>query len=332
MRRYVDTLYQYWLLALIPILVLPVGAYVLLKTPPTTYGTANIWVDQASLQQLSYVEQGASPAQTMADYLTQFLVSPKFDLGVATRSPAYRRYLLSQPLPKGVAPNLSVLAQADLSKKAAITPGGPSLVTVAYETTDPLIAAQVVRSILKEAAYETAQLNQLQAIAHDTSQLKKAQTAYKASVGNLGTYMTANGIKSSQLAAQQLSDPQLAALYQAVQTAQTNLTNAQQQLAQVEAQQSSQAAIRVLDQPSTRIILTSKKKQLTGLLIPFVLGLILSGAFLVIMTLRDRSLRSPDDAIDLLGLPVLAVVPYTKISAASRDARHPRPMQAAREA
>jgi hypothetical protein len=280
---------------MLPILILPIGAYLLLTSPPATFGTANIWVDQVSLQQLSYIDQGVPPAQNMSNYLTQLLLSPSFDYGVAKSAPLYQQYLKSVPVPKGITPNLRLLAAADLSKKSTATANGPNLVTINYESTSPTVAAQVVRSILKEAAYETIQLAQQQTnkdIAYYGNQLKKSHSAYTTAVGNLGTYMAVRGIKSSELALQQLSNPRLASLYQAVQITQTNLTNAQQQLAHVETQQTSQSTIRVLDPPSAQIVLTSKKKQLTKLLIPLVLGLILSGAFIVIMTLRDPSLRS----------------------------------------
>src|SRR5437588_7519674 len=95
MRRYVDTLYRYWHLALLPILILPVGAFFLMKSTPTTFGNANIWVDQAALQQLSYVNGAVSPSQNMSDYLQQLLLSPSFDYGVAKRAPLYERYLTS---------------------------------------------------------------------------------------------------------------------------------------------------------------------------------------------------------------------------------------------
>jgi uncharacterized protein involved in exopolysaccharide biosynthesis len=326
---------RYWHLAILPILVLPMGAFFLLKAPPATFGTAHIWADQASLQQLSYVDQGVPPAQNMANYLTELLGLPSFDYGVAKRIPLYEQYLKRLPVPSGVTPNLRTLAAADLSTKATAIPAGSSLVTVTYENLNPTIAAEVVRSILKEAASETQQLNKQQIskdISRSSKQLKKAQTAYSTAVGGFGTYMTAHRIKSNQVAFRQLSDPRLAALYQAVQTAQANVTTAQQQLTSAQTQQASQGLVRVLDPPSAQVVLTSKKKRLTNLMIPLVLGFILSGAFIVAMTLRDRSLRSPDDVLDLLGLPVLAVIPYTRGLVGSGKARSSEAALAAREA
>lgn len=297
------------MIALLPIILLPVGAYALMSSTPIVYGTANVWIDQTSLQQLGYVVQGAPPATTLASYMGQLLFSPSFDAGVANRSPLYRRSL-------SIAPDPKIAAADDLGKNATAVFSGPNLVSVTYLSKNPAIAVQVVRGILDQTTYEITHLNHVQAgkdIAQYNRQLESARTRYKVAAQGLGQYMSQHGISSADLALRQLSDPTLATFYQAVQSAQTDETNIQQQLAQARAVQSSQAAFRVIDPPTAKLAPISKKKKLTSLLIPLVLGLLISGAFVVIRTALDRSLRYADEVPALLGLRVLATVPYSPV-------------------
>jgi capsular polysaccharide biosynthesis protein len=307
MRRYADTFFKYWLLAILPILVLPVGALLLLKSTPTVYGTTSIFVDENSIQQLSYVAQGVPPATNMANYLNQLLLSPTFDAGIAARSPFYRHSLAVGPDPNGAVAD-------DLSKNATAVASGPNLVFVTYTSKNSAIAVQVVSSILKQASYETARLGQVQVVkdvALYTRQLKSARARYSAAAGDLGHYMSDHRISSSQLDLRQLSDAKLATYYQAVQSSQTDETNIQQQLSKAQTTESQNVSFRVFDAPAAKVPTTSKKKQLTSLLVPLLLGILISGAFIVARTATDPSLRYADEVQEMLGLPVLATVPYS---------------------
>lgn len=308
MRRYADTFFRYWVLVLLPIMVLPLGSLLLLKTPPTVFGLANVWVDGNSIQQLTYVDPGVPPAMNMANYLSQLLLSPSFDVGAAKRSPLYLRFISQFPYPLQQ-------AAADLSKNAVATTGGPNLVSVTYISKNPAIAQQVVGAILNEATYEIARFNSQQAakdISSFSRQLKSARDRYSVATQNLGTYMSTNGISGAQLDLRRLSDPKLATLYQVAQGAQVDVTTAAQSLAKARSQLSSQSAFRVIDPPAAKVATLSKVKKLTGLAIPLALGLLLGIAFLVIKTAQDRSLRFADEVPELLGLPILAVVPYSR--------------------
>lgn len=319
MRRYTDTFLRCWTIAILPILLLPIGSLLLLKSPPTAYGVANIWVDQPSLQQLAYVNQGLTPAQNMANYLSQLLLSPSFDMRVVGNNPLYFRSL-------SPAVSREAAVTGDLSANATATANGPNLVTVAYTTKDPAIGMRVVRGILNQAALETAQLSRQQAIkniAYDARQVKSARAQYTTAASNLGAYMSAHNIKSSQVDLRQLYDPTLALLYESVQGAQTAETSSQQQLAaaNTQEQQAFQNSFRIIDPPAMTVAKSSKKKQLTGLAIPLVLGLVLGIGFIVFRTLRDRSLRYADEVPELLGLPVLTVIPFTPALARSGGQR-----------
>lgn len=309
MRRYTQTFLRYWTIAILPILLLPIGSLLLLKSPPTAYGVANIWVDQSSLQQLTYVNQGLTPAQNMASYLNQLLLSPSFDMRVVAKSPLYFRQI-----PASV--SQATVVTADLSTNAAATANGPNLVTITYTTKDLATATQVVRGILAQAATETAQLSQQQAIkniAYDAKQVKNARSHYAAAASSLGAYMSAHHIGSSQVDLRQLSDPNLALLYQSVQGAQAAESSAEQQLAaaNTQEQQAIQNSFRVIDPATIKVAATSKKQEISRLAIPLVLGLLLGAGFIVFRTLRDHSLHSVDEVPLLLGLPVLTVVPFT---------------------
>jgi capsular polysaccharide biosynthesis protein len=56
-----------------------------------------------------------------------------------------------------------------------------------------------------------------------------------------------------------------------------------------------------------------------------VLGLLLAGAFLVVMTAVDRTFRSPADVPTLLDLPILAVVPLSRMLNEKASRKQPEP-------
>jgi capsular polysaccharide biosynthesis protein len=113
------------------------------------------------------------------------------------------------------------------------------------------------------------------------------------------------------MAAQSLFDPAFATLYQAVQSAQVDIDNADQQVSQATSQTAGNTFL-VYDPPSTVWASLSKKSLALDLVIGLVVGLLLSGAFIVGTTAFDHSLRYAHEVPDLLGVPVLASVAYGK--------------------
>ncbi|MBV9280906.1 MAG: hypothetical protein JOZ41_12560 [Chloroflexi bacterium] len=293
---------------MLPIVAL--GVVKITKGGATT--TANIWVSQDSVKNLGYADPLVPPSTNATAALTQLLQTLSFDLRVAKESPLYWKALVaSTPYP-----NVAVVP--DLGRNVKIAANGPNLVSISYSSKLPAVGLQLVQSIVNEIPREIGRLDQQQAtssVALYTRQEKDAQKALVQSGQQLQAYMAQHNISPQQMAAQSLFDPKFAALYQAVQTAQTDLRNAQQQIAQLTSPAALQSTVQVVDPPSAIVAATSKKTLIMYLGIGLIVGLILSGAFVVMTTARDHSLRYADEVPDLLGLPVLTSVPYSQVLA-----------------
>src|SRR5579871_788109 len=86
-RRYIVTFFRYWLLVVIPIIVLPLVEYRQIKhTPTTMHASANIYVQQSLVDGSAYTNSWETPAQNTADNINQWLQSPSFDLAVVSKS------------------------------------------------------------------------------------------------------------------------------------------------------------------------------------------------------------------------------------------------------
>jgi capsular polysaccharide biosynthesis protein len=314
-RRYAETLFRYWLIALVPLVVLPLADYAFIRyTPKTLLTSANIWVNQSVADQPSLTNQYLTPAQIEANTLSQLLQSPSFDLAVARGSSIYRQMLARAGDP-------GTVALQDLSAHVQIAPAGDNVLTVSYTSKNWSLGPQVINSFLSTALKEEQALNQQQTksnMASAQAQLQNAQQRLATSSQKLSDYMTAQNIAPKALLTDQALDPTLATLYQQYQADQANVASAQQQLTKLQAQSAlpatvvEQAEFQVLDHPRVNISSASRRsKELTNVAIAALVGLLLSGGFVVVKTALDRSLRYADEVPELLGLPVLAVVPHS---------------------
>jgi capsular polysaccharide biosynthesis protein len=306
-------LFRHWLLALVPILLVPLAGAYYVKTTSGAVAqvSANIWVNQSSNKQLSYFDPNAPPAQNMQGALTQLLQSASFDVQVAQQSPLYWHLVKTQP---GVAQAV----QADFAKNVAVGQAGPDIVTIGYTTKDPLLGLQVVQTILQSAPPEMQRLNHLQ-IATDLpayqAQLHYAQTQLGQAATALHRYMSEHGIQASDVTVESLIDPRFATLYQAMQSAETNVQLAQEQLSAERVQGAAHGGFQVLDAPSVQILPASKKTAVLDVGIALVTGLLLAGAFVTLATALDHSVRFVEEVPEVLGLPILASVPYSPVLA-----------------
>lgn len=308
MRRYADTFFRHRLLTIFPFLVLlPAAILYSRSSVATATETANVWAIPSGIAQLGYSDQYLPPAQNLSNSITQLLGSRSFDRRVAGDSPLYSR---------GSRSSLRVVA--DLSKNVLVTAQGPNIVTLAYKNPNAVVAAQVLHAVLKEAGRELNNLNRTQnskEMAADKTHLASVQAHLKQSTQALGQYMTAKSIPAKDMAAQALFDPNFATLYQAVQSSQIDVQNAEEQLAQIGSQSNNQAIFQVIDQPSFATISSRKKTAILDVMIALVVSLLLSGGFLAVKTTLDRSLRYADEVPELVGIPVLGVIPYSPILA-----------------
>src|SRR5947209_1913695 len=89
-KRYIDTFYRHWVIALIPIIVLPLAAFAVARlSGKSTTATTSIWVNQVSVKQLSYADPLVTPAANTMAAVLQLLQTGAFDMLVARESPAY---------------------------------------------------------------------------------------------------------------------------------------------------------------------------------------------------------------------------------------------------
>ena len=115
-------------------------------------------------------------------------------------------------------------------------------------------------------------------------------------------------------------------LTSAVTQAQSQLTNAQQKseearLATEQATSNASQRLRIIDQPkASSVPIPRLKKAVISLVIFIFVGMMLTIAAVVLGTVLDRSLRTPDDVEALLHLPVLAVVPSSSTKRKSKRA------------
>ncbi|MGI8968677.1 MAG: hypothetical protein ACR2GA_06205 [Chloroflexota bacterium] len=309
MRRYLDTFQRLWFIVLVPILVLPIASVLWARSQPTKQAvTANIWVDQTSARLVGNGNPYITASGTVSSYFTELLRTSSFDLSAARAAPLYWRPLAHRP-------NAKDLVQADLSKQVQAQSGGANLVTLTYQTTAGAAGKQLLRSVLREAAHHISGYYQQGLLKNKTAleaQLKQTRSQLATASTHLSAYLTKHQLTPQDVPSQELADPHLQALTQAVQSNQSSVKGYQQQIATLSGASALSGAFRVVDKPSAAASATSKKAQILPLGIGVLLGLLLGLGFLVARTAMDQTLHFADEVPMLLNLPVLAVVPHNR--------------------
>jgi len=305
-RRYAETFFRYWFIVLIPLILLPAVMYVVVRHMPNSYVvSANVQVDQYPP---GYTNQYISPAQNEADAMNEFLQSPSNISSVVAASIAQSG---------GQAVDATALAD-NIVKTLQAAGHGDHLLNVSYTSPDSALGVRVVRAFLSivQTQQQAANNQQTQSNLYVLNyQLRQAQQQAAQSYKTLHGYMGRHGYTNNDLTAPAISDPQLSSLYQQSQLDAGSVTDLQQQISKAHAQTvlppgSSQMSIfTIKDYPAWSVVSATRKK-LLDIGIALAVALLLSGAFLVAKTMLDRSLRYPDEAPALLGLPVLGIVPY----------------------
>ncbi len=336
MRRYAETFFRYWYLALIPLIMLSVvGVPVARGSAGTFTTTANLEVASSVSSQIDNYNTYITPAQNEATVLSELLGSPSFDEGIiySADAAAYRNWATIKA--HGV--NAVQYMVSDVARNLVLTPHN-HLVVVSYTGQDRNLAvgavagASIVQAFVstvidRASAQSNAQL--AASIAAYKSQLASARRHQGASYTQLRAWMQRHGYAgpdpSAGTQAAGITDPQYDALYQQYLFDKSNSDNIQNKLltAQVTQQTNVQlggATLSELDPPSTSGS-SATRKELTTLLIFAGVGLALSIVFLVARTALDRGLRYADEVAELLRVPTLAVVPYSRRRPAGSGAR-----------
>jgi capsular polysaccharide biosynthesis protein len=324
MIRYVETLFRYWLIVLIPIIALPIVGYLQVRhLPHRYYAFTNIFVVTSPTDPA--LPSFETPAQNEQGIISQWLQSPKFCLSVAKGSALYARILAQAADPLQV-------AGSDLGSNVQVNPKGNNLLTIGYTAADPVRAMQVLQSLLTTTSSEVQTMkirNADETISYYRYQLFQAQQQQRDSAGKLADYERLHGVDAANLGALLAADPTLASLYQQNKNDHDAVANLQEQVKAIQVGVTvppgvvNQDGYIQMDLPSY-VGVSNRKTILLDLGITVVLGLLLACAFIVAMTALDRSIRRPEEVPQMLALPVLAVVPHGALLA-----RRPQPTSSA---
>ncbi len=308
MRRYAETFFRYWMLILVPIIVLPVADFALMRhVPKTVVVTADLWVNQAPP---GYNSQFTGAAGNEASYINEYLQSPSDIAPIIGGSTAFAQL-------ERTAPADALKVEQTLLESFQVNPKGQYLLGVSFTGQDEGIARDAVNGLI--AAIQAQQQAQNSSQTQTNIAVTEAQvnTDYKNQAQSkkvLQDYMARKGLQASDLANPNPLDTNLAGYEQQFQNDQKQYLNDQQALSKLRAQAalpaSEQQAPFYTKDPAAAIVTSSRKKILLSMLEALAVALFLSGSFLVAKTLLDRGLRYPDEVADVLDLPVLAVVPF----------------------
>jgi uncharacterized protein involved in exopolysaccharide biosynthesis len=308
MRRYFDTFLRYWIVVLIPIVVLPVAAFLLFGHTARTYViTTRVNADPTTLSNYAYEEPYASPAQSLADYMTSNLMG----------SLSFDQRVLRRVLTTSAATHMKVLPDP-----AAIeaVPDGYEPVALSYASTDPVLGKRLIQAFLQQASLKTRHLN-LKQTSKGLSELQATVrtdiSQFDVANGQFQAYVKAHGIAPSDINSLLPYDPTLGNLYSQVQNRQTTLQKDRAALETEQSQRQSLKSTPVLDifqntDPIVAFPQSTRKTEIKNLAIALLLGLLLGGGFLVLKTAFDRSVRFSNEVPELIGLPILANIPYSE--------------------
>lgn len=325
MNRTLEAIFRHPMRLLILIVLPPligVGfAYFLI--PRSYLSTSSLWAYQP-FQEITPVgvtgNQFATPAQTQATALTEFLNSRTFVLSVVNGI--------------NIAPTLSlsgdVLANqqkrddaifAEISKNVLAAPVDYNLYTVTYKNRDPRIAQEIVASVVHQFTLQSPQFVYGQAqqlLKIYQAQLVQAKDNAAKSLGAENQYLAAHP-ELTKPGISPLNDPTYSSLDQQRLQAQSSVQNLETSIDLLTQEISLNGTsagnlFKQLDTPLVPNQPQSRTKQyLTGGGIGLGVGLLLGIILLVVMVRRDRAVYIPRDIDKLANIPVILELPHMSV-------------------
>jgi capsular polysaccharide biosynthesis protein len=310
MTKFAEILFQHRIrfiaLALIPI-ALGGAVAVLFASYPAT---ATLRIEDPSAFGASFVPAGWSagltPAQNLADSVGQV---------VKTRS--FSQSLSDQLTNAGTVSSTTALQQTVASTVAGLTatPSNSHLLALTYSCSRPSVCLAVLSDTIDIFQRQMDQIQQAQTVAASTfwsAQLKDAQTNLASALTALHDYSLANPTVAVDGSS---SDPQVQQLLNDVQQWRANVAEAQNSLSQ--AQYLGTASARFLQVGTTLVdpahIAGSRfvgdRTSLVPALLVLLAGLVLVGAYLLLLARLDRTAGDPAALERHLGVPVVATIP-----------------------
>lgn len=312
MRRTLETIFRHPLQILV-LLVLPIAVSVAIAVlQPRSYrDTASLW----AMRRYSVVGAADNstditvpPAQTQATALTELLQTRAFALDVANQTS------LASQLSASTRADPELRADALVTEvgRVQVAPVSYNLFTISYQNKDPLVAEQVVKGVISEygvqsTTFSVAEANRLIAIYQN--ELQAAQKDVDTRVAAAVQYLHQNpGVDPR-------TDPQYLQLQAQANQAQNRANDIQGQMATLNQEISAQGSgsdglFTVIDAPAVRRHPESLRKTLAifgG--VGVVVGLLLSGGYVLVLMRRDRTVSQPQDVQRVTAHAVLMHMP-----------------------
>jgi uncharacterized protein involved in exopolysaccharide biosynthesis len=301
------------LILLVPILI---GVGISFAVPPSYKASATLW----ALQRYQIIEGGGTgaivavtPADTQAAALTELLKSREFDVTVG-KATDLKSTFRAQDLAN--AQMLNDAYVADISKNVKVTAQGSNLYQITYTSSNPVVAAQVVKAVIAQFQTQGQPFSVIQGQTYsileaqhllqaNQSQLTKAQSDADTATKEEAAYLAAHPTAT-------LNDPQYAVLDAQRQQAQTTVTNLKVTIAslnqQIAAAQST-GLFKTLDPPSVPPAVSRLTNLLTGGGIGVAVGLVSCIVYILILVRRDRAFYTVLDVQKVTSYPILMQVP-----------------------
>lgn len=319
MRRTLEAIFRHPLQLLTMIVLFPIiGVAIVYFIVPRTYqSTASLWALQRYFVIGSTGPESdllSTPAQTQANALTELLqthffvdsvikgidLAPTLNLGAD---------VLNNPQ------KLEVTLFDEISKHVGVTPSAYNLLEISYANRNPLIAQQIVRSII--AYYGTQSLGL--SVAEGENLLRSYQTQLANAQIDLNNAVIAETqyaqAHSNLTQAQLANDPPYALLDAQRVQAQTKVQNIQNTINTIQQAISTQGTqagtlFQVIDAPQVSYLPVSRiKYYLIGGVIGLAVALLGCAIYLVVVVRRDRGVYTADDLQGLVAFPVIMQLP-----------------------
>jgi len=316
LERILEAIFRRPLQLLIVIALLPVISVGIMYFLPRSYqATATLWalrryeVIGASGPESNLL---ATPAETQATALTELLQSRYFALSVAKATS------LASTLDAQTRANPQLrddTMSADLSKQVIVASQGYNLFVVTYVNKNPLVAQQVVQSVVQNFSLQSQDFSvaegQRLIDSYRTELAKAKQDATSAAAAESKYSLDHPELKGQALQA----DPQYALLHAQTQQAQTTLGNIQSTIATINQQISTQGTstdtfFKVLDPPNDIRGVSRTKTYLTAGGVGLGIALLACVLYIIISARLDRTLRTLRDIQKVTSLPIVTQLPH----------------------
>jgi uncharacterized protein involved in exopolysaccharide biosynthesis len=301
-EKMVEAFFRHWLLLLVAVVVIPldVTAWVF-ATPPQYEAQTGVWVDRPTYLNFSADEltRYLPPATVQRNHLLELMQTRTFVSDVIAATAL--RPLLSDP-------NGAAAVDQIFSRDFDVVQTGDHLLVIQFRAEQQPVAVQVINSLVDQFRKRVAQDRQVQAqlaITFYQGRQSDADTQVSQARTDLAKYMATNPGIAQTIASRGIEvarlDPQFADLQRRVDTAQSDSDSARAALSAAQLDysagvQTDALGFRVVDQ--TGVSASPSRQLRKALVYPIVaalVGVLLGGSLLLLLTLSDHSVRSLAD-------------------------------------